>query len=164
MLSKPSDLPGPDVGCGLQARSEGCTWSTVSPVLLWSWPPSSHCPHCQHPLFVSEDPSKLPLHGGETGGCMASARTTPGQDRKLICLFYSLTALTYGKVGTLPSGTYLEFGSGWTRDSCSFTCQVVPWCLDQDTILPLSPRDVHLPLALLARLYESPTQAPGCPL
>lgn len=51
MLSKPSDLPGPNLGCGLQARSEGHTWSTVSPVLLWSRLPSSCCPHCQHPFL-----------------------------------------------------------------------------------------------------------------
>lgn len=83
MLSKPSDLPGPDVGCRLQTRSEGGTWSTVSPVLSWSWLPSPCFPHCQHPflfLFLSI-PQSYFCTGEKWGGMydISQGHTWPGQ-------------------------------------------------------------------------------------
>lgn len=121
------------MGCGLQARSEGGTWSTVSPVLLWSRLPSPRFPHCQHPflfLFLSI-PQSYFCTGEKRGGCMASARATPGRDRKSICPFYCPTALTCGKVGTLLSGAAACVEHTWNLDQGgpeTLAHSPVKWC------------------------------------
>lgn len=91
----------------------------VSPELSWSRLPSPRFPHCQHPflfLFLSI-PQSYFCTGEKWGGCMTSARATPGRDRKSIGPFYCPTALTCGKVGTLPSGaaTCGNILGIWTR-------------------------------------------------
>lgn len=74
---------------------------------------------------------------------ISQGHTWPGQKVYLFFLLSHSPDLWQGgnpsQWGSSLCGTYLEFGPGWTRDSCSFTCQVVPQCLDQDTSLPLSP-------------------------